>query len=444
MKDLTKGNIYKTFILFAIPMVLSGILTQCYSIVNTMIAGKLLGENALYCVGAISPLESFINSLFWGYGAGVGIYTAHLFGNGKFFRLKSVVINNFKMLSIALIVLSIILIAFRYQIYKFLNVVPENISECNKYFIVSVSGKVFVLFAINCIYVVNAIGDSLFPFLMSVLSTLLHILIAAISVIVFKTGVEGLAFGNVLSSTVTSVCYIFKLQSCFKKLRVDKHKVRLNFKVIKETCRFSVSTTIQQSIMYFAGFLLSPMVNSLGSAATASYTVSLRIYDINASVYQNSAKTIGTYTAQCFGAKKYNLLKKGLIVGFMQNLIFVLPFLLVSIFASNGVVMLFYTADASTVSINYTIIFLRFFLPFLIFNIIANMFHNFFRGIGHMKALLITSIASSVARITISWILIKPLGIYGYYIGWVMSWLFDGLAGIIIYRFGKWRKILKV
>lgn len=34
------------------------------------------------------------------------------------------------------------------------------------------------------------------------------------------------------------------------------------------------------------------------------------------------------------------------------------------------------------------------------------------------------------------------VGIYGYYAGWMLSWIIDGLAGILIYRFGKWRKIL--
>ena len=51
MKDLTKGNIYKTFLLFAIPLVLSGVLSQGYSIINTILAGKLLGDDASVCGG---------------------------------------------------------------------------------------------------------------------------------------------------------------------------------------------------------------------------------------------------------------------------------------------------------------------------------------------------------------------------------------------------------
>ncbi|MBR2489772.1 MAG: polysaccharide biosynthesis C-terminal domain-containing protein, partial [Clostridia bacterium] len=98
---------------------------------------------------------------------------------------------------------------------------------------------------------------------------------------------------------------------------------------------------------------------------------------------------------------------------------------------------------ASATAVGYTVDFLRYCMPFLCLNIIANMFHHFFRGIGHMKALLITTVTGSIARIIISWLFIPIIGIYGYYIGWVVSWLFDGFAGVIIYFFGKWRKEIK-
>ena len=64
MKDLTKGNIYKTFLLFAIPMVLSSLLSQAYSTIDTIMAGKLLGDNALAAIGALSHLKPLSTPYF--------------------------------------------------------------------------------------------------------------------------------------------------------------------------------------------------------------------------------------------------------------------------------------------------------------------------------------------------------------------------------------------
>lgn len=442
MKDLTKGNIYKTFLLFAIPIVLAGVLSQCYSVVNTIIAGRLLGDNALATIGAVSPLETFTNSVFCGFGTGVAIYTGHLFGAKDYRRLKSVIISNFVFISAAVIALSVVLYIFRYSIYLLLKIDPLIMEDCNRYFIVHSLGKVFLIFSACGVYFVNSMGDSKFPLYMSFLSTFMNIGLGVMLITVFDMGVEGLALANILSAFIIDIIYVFKFSKVFKKLNIGKYKIYFELKSVKNALKYSVSTMCQQSIMYFSGLILSPLINGIGGAASASYTVTLRIYDVNSAIYQNSARTIGSYTAQCYGAKKYHLLKKGLKVGFIQNVAFVMPVLLVSVFMAMPVARLFYGANADITSVNYTVTFLRYCMPFLFFNIIANLFHHFFRGIGLMKALLITTIVGSAVRILISWLLIPYWGIYGYYVGWVMSWVLDGAVGLLIYYFGSWKKQL--
>ena len=46
-RDLTKGPIVKSMLLFAVPMILGDLLQQCYNIVDTLIVGHWLGRNAL-------------------------------------------------------------------------------------------------------------------------------------------------------------------------------------------------------------------------------------------------------------------------------------------------------------------------------------------------------------------------------------------------------------
>ena len=443
MKDLTKGNIYKTFILFAIPMVLSGILSQSYGIIHTIMAGKLLGDEALAVVGSISPMDTFINSIFWGYGTGIGIYAGFLFGANRLRHMKSIIISNFIFCSTILAVVCVFLLVFRWQLYAFLQVDPLILEECNRYYIIVVLTKVFLLYTANCIYVFHAIGDSTFPFIISMLSTVLNIASIVLAIKKFHMGADGLAIGGLFTSILFAIMYSVRLHAYFKKMGIAGEKTPFSFRAIKETSEYSLFSMLQQSVMYFASFLLSPVVNGIGSAAAASLTVATRVYDINANIYQNSTKTVGSYTAQCRGAKKFDLLQKGLFVGFIQSALFVLPILLTTVFASNWVVSIFYSADANPESVNYTVNFLRYCMPFLFCNIVANLFHHFLRGIGHMRALLVTTLAGSVGRLVVSWILVPTMGLYGYYAAWVAAWVFDGAAGLIIYLKGNWRKKLE-
>ena len=46
-RDLTEGNVAKALLLFAGPMILGNMLQQVYNIADTLIVGRVLGEEAL-------------------------------------------------------------------------------------------------------------------------------------------------------------------------------------------------------------------------------------------------------------------------------------------------------------------------------------------------------------------------------------------------------------
>ena len=62
-RDLSKGSVVKSMLLFAIPMILGDLLQQCYNIADTLIVGQFLGEKALAAVGSSFTLMTFITSI---------------------------------------------------------------------------------------------------------------------------------------------------------------------------------------------------------------------------------------------------------------------------------------------------------------------------------------------------------------------------------------------
>ena len=51
-KDLTQGNVTKTMLLFALPMILGNLLQQFYNIADSFIVGRFLGSGALAAAGS--------------------------------------------------------------------------------------------------------------------------------------------------------------------------------------------------------------------------------------------------------------------------------------------------------------------------------------------------------------------------------------------------------
>ena len=79
-RDLTKGPVIRSMLLFAIPMILGDLLQQCYNIADTLIVGQFLGRDALAAVGSSFTLMTFLTSIILGLCMGSGALFSMRFG----------------------------------------------------------------------------------------------------------------------------------------------------------------------------------------------------------------------------------------------------------------------------------------------------------------------------------------------------------------------------
>ena len=439
MKDLTQGNIFKTFFLFGLPLVLSGLLSQTYNVVDTAIAGRFLGEQGLAAIGATSPLITFLSSVFWGFGAGACIYIAKLFGQGRYKKIKETVYSTYFYMTLACVVIAVLCIALYKPLFSLLQIEESLHKDAFIYFAVYMAGFFAVILSTNGLFLMNAFGIGAFPFYMSIISAGINVVGNIVCVVAFKTGVVGLAISTVLSSGVTLIFYIWKLKKCLREMGVDNEKTKLSLRALKSTLPFSVPNTVQQGVMYLASLVISPMVNGLGVSATASYAVALQVFNFLSATYQNSSRSLTNYTAQCIGKKTPQGIKKGVWVGLLQSIGFTLPFVLVCLIFHKPVCSLFFKADASIETKQFSYIFCVNYLPFILFNCINNIFHGLFRATKATAHLFISTCFGSLARILLSLWLITLYGMKGFYLGWAISWLLEAILCFALYFIGKWK-----
>ena len=439
MKDLTQGNIYKTFFLFGLPLIFAGVLNQAYAIINSIIAGKFLGEVGLATTGATAPLETFINSLFWGFTAGYAVYIARLFAAKNYQKLKTSFYSCYVVVLIFIVFIGIFLVSLFTPIANLLNIKNNIRSESFSYFAILRIASIFIVLNTLLTSSLNALGISGFPFWMSLLSSLLNIGGNLLSVVVFKLGLKGIAFSSIIANSTIHIFYMIKIKNCFKQLIKDEQKINFDLSTIKEGFPFALPNMLQQGIMYLVGLLISPLVNSMDVSAIASYTVINHIYNFVAAVYQNASKTATNYTAQCIGAKKYGLVKKCIGVALLQYLVLTVPIILICAIFKESVCGLFLKADASSLTKEYCYLFLTIYLPFICFNVVNNLFHGFYRGAKAMGHLFAVSLFGSLTRYVFSAILIPTMGMSGFFLGWIISWIAEAFLTTALFFIGRWQ-----
>ena len=156
------------------------------------------------------------------------------------------------------------------------------------------------------------------PFIASVITCVLNIMANFVLIKICRLGVTGAAIATIFSALCVVLFYISAFMKIFGDIGLEIGGFYISKEEIKSTLTYAIPSMMQQSIMYFCTMIVSPLTNLSGQSAIAGYTMSMKLYDLNAGVYQNANKTISTYVAQCVGAKKYSIIKKALVLHFFK------------------------------------------------------------------------------------------------------------------------------
>ena len=104
---MSRGNPLKLMIAFTLPMLLSVSFQQLYNVADSVIAGQLLGENALAAVSASFPITMIFMSIGAGLSVGCSVVSSRLYGEKDFVRLKGAISTAFLLFTALAVVLTV-------------------------------------------------------------------------------------------------------------------------------------------------------------------------------------------------------------------------------------------------------------------------------------------------------------------------------------------------
>ena len=81
VKNLTEGKPLKLLFLFAMPMILGNLFQQLYNMVDSMVVGKFVGEDALAAVGSSFPVVFLAVAIASGLSMGCTVVISQLYGS---------------------------------------------------------------------------------------------------------------------------------------------------------------------------------------------------------------------------------------------------------------------------------------------------------------------------------------------------------------------------
>lgn len=431
-RNMTEGNIYRSFLGFSIPLMASLMLSQAYSTIDAVIAGRFISEHALGAISATGSYELLLHSLFSGFAAGFGIYVAQQFGKGDYGSVKQDIVSMGIFISTVAAAISLISILLRDPILDYLKVDPILRKNAETYFVIFTMGYCLSYLNLLLAQVLYALGISSASLLISFIAAVVKIGGNLLCVLVLDLGVAGLAFFTVLSSVATTLCYLLILTKAFRELKSEKTPFRFRLSCVKNSLKYTVPAAVQQAAFHGVGLLIAPSVNGLGAAATTAYNVSNRIYNIGTVSLWGVTNAFNCYTAQCVGMGEYRRIGKGVKAGFILNCIMLLPFvLLLSLFA-RPFASVFFPAGFAGEAYEYAVLYASAWLPYVYIQLVGHILHSYMRSLGRVNIVLWITLLVSAIRVAFTILLVPLMHIGGAYLGQVISWAVDAVISTII------------
>ena len=439
------GSPFKTLLLFSLPMILSVTLQQFYNICDSMIAGKMISDNALSAVSATYPITVVYLAIAVGFGVGANIITARFIGQRNYKNAISSIYTSI----IAIIILALIIgglgLALLKPLLIMLNVNNQvYYDEAFIYLFYYTLGILFLFIYNVSTSLFQSIGNSRIPLYLLIFSTALNILLD-IWCVNLGMGIRGIALATFISQGIASIVSLMILLIYSKKLFNEKGKL-FDKRILKTILPIAIPSIIQGSIISIGGVFIQSLINSFGPNVTAGYGAAYKIVYVVVNIYTVMSNAIATFTSQNAGASKYDRIKKGFysgllicgIITVLATIIFMtLPKPLLSIFGNES-------SSEDVVIVGKRFIYCV--APFYIFLCIKIPCDGVLKGSKDMKSFMIATFLDLFIRVFLSYLLGNVLPdkykLYGIFLSWPIGWALGMSISVFAYKIGRWKRLI--
>ena len=437
---LITENPLKALIVFAIPMIIGNLFQQAYTMADSAIVGRLVGEKALAAVGAAYSLTNIFICVAIGGGMGASVIVSQYFGHGNYGKLKKTVYTALVSFLVISVMLGVIGLAFSKNIMIAMNTPVEVLDMSVTYLQIYFLGLPF-LFMYNVLSsMFNALGKSRIPLYFLIFSSVFNIVLDWVFVADFALDVAGVAWATLIAQGVSVLGSFTVLRKELKKLEGASDGI-FEAEELLPMAKIALPSILQQSTVSIGMMLVQSVVNSFGAESLAGFSAGMRIESICVVPMAAVGNAISSYTAQNIGAGQLKRVSKGYVQANKMVIFFGVVICVILELFPTQFITLFLGADGSQVAIatgyGY-LVFMGFFFFMIGFKMAAD---GVLRGAGDMKLFTIANLVNLSIRVIMAMTLAPRFGIawvwYAVPIGWTANFVISYLE----YRTGKWKTI---
>ncbi len=436
--DMTEGSSYKLILSFTLPLLLGNVFQQLYNMVDSVIVGNVIGDQALAAVGTGFPIIFMLSSLFMGVGTGATIMISQFYGAKDAEKVNQTINTIYLALLIAVIPLTLVGVFLGEPMLRMMNVPDDGTLEMAKtYMVIIFLGIIGTLgYNINA-GILQGLGDSRTSLLFLMIATVINIVLDLVLTIPIKLGVAGVALATIVAQIFSWLFGVFYINRHYVFLHIKPRRAEFKKDLFMQAMRFGIPSGIQQALFSIGIMFMQSLVNSYGSNFMAGFNGANKIDTFAFLPVQSLSNALTTYTGQNIGAGNQHRVKEGLKSSMILSVSCCIV-MGVLLYPTSGLLMRMFSQNPEVIDAG--VAYLHCVLPFYFLLACNFMYNSVLRGAGEMVIPMISSfIGLWLARLPAAYLIAhffaKENVYYSYAVGWVLGLAISG----IYYATGRWK-----
>jgi putative MATE family efflux protein len=309
--NLLEGKVINKILLFALPIFLSSLFQQLYSVVDSLIVGNYVGTQALAAISSTQSLTFLTVGFFIGTFSGVSVVISKYFGSKRYDIVEDAVHTAIIIGLVFGFILTVFGVSFTPFLLRIMKCPPDVIDLAISYMRIYFLGVTSLVMFNTANGILQAVGNSKLPLFYLMISSLLNIILDYIFVAKFGLGIQGAAIATVIAQTVSVILALKHLFTVDAIYNVSISKLKYNKQLTKEMLKLGIPSGIQNSVISIGNIVVQSNINLFGAYAMAGSGVYGRIQGFGFIPITSFSIALTTFVSQNLGAKKYQRVKEG-------------------------------------------------------------------------------------------------------------------------------------
>lgn len=444
--NLTEGSILRCLLIFAIPIVLTNLVQQLYSMVDLAVIGQYVGTLGTIGVNTGGEIADLVAPVAMGFSTAGQIYISQLFGAGEEGKIKKTVGTLLSFMIFISIVLAIVAIFFHTPILNLINCPKEAMDQASAYMVITAIGFPFIFGYYAVCGILRGMGESKRPLIFIIVAAAINIILDLVLVAGFHMEAAGTAIATVLAQIGSfGAALIFMLRNREKfDFEAKLSYFKLDGEVMKIIIKLGIPQVVRSLLVRFSMLWVNSTANSYGVIVSSTNSIGNKLQKFLEVFVQGVDTASASMVGQNLGAHQVERAGKTTIYTLGCTLVCAPVTSLLCLFCPKVIFGLF-TKDPLVLDLGVT--FLRIFILHFFVSAVIGAFQAMVTGCGFVElGFAIGILDGVVCKIGLSLIFVNlfQMDYQGLWWGVACSRIIPCLICIGYYCSGKWktRKLL--